>query len=336
MVMGTGIVAVAARLLGRDLVAWPLFAISLAAYPVLWAILLARIVRFPLSVLADFASHQRGPSFLTIVAANGVLGSQFAVFDADLPAARAFWFSLALWVVIVYGFLSTVTVRAVKPDLEHGLNGAWLLLVVATEAMAVLACFLALRTNAPPSFVFTALAFYLLGAMLYVLLSALILFRWVFRPTHPAEMGAPWWINMGAVAIATLAGTQLMALPGDDPNLVLSQRLVAPFTVLLWATSTFWISLLVILFIWKELQRGPHGYEPGLWSVVFPLGMYVAATHDYATEAHLGFLDAVPHAVVWVALFAWVLTFIGTWVQLLRPLFAMVGEDDDEVKDSSP
>jgi tellurite resistance protein TehA-like permease len=31
MVMGTGIVSVAARLLGRDLLAWPLFAISLAA-----------------------------------------------------------------------------------------------------------------------------------------------------------------------------------------------------------------------------------------------------------------------------------------------------------------
>jgi tellurite resistance protein TehA-like permease len=321
MVMGTGIVAVAARLLGRDALAWPLFGISLAAYPVLWVILLARLARFPRAVWADFASHERGPSFLTIVAANGVLGSMFAVFNRMtflLPAL--FWFSLVLWMLLVYGFLSTVTVSIAKPDLEHGLNGAWLLLVVATEAMAVLGCFLALHTGAPPSLVFTDLAFYLLGTMLYVLLSALIFFRWAFRPMHPAEMGAPWWINMGAVAIATLAGARLMALPGDDPNLVLLQRFVAPFTVMLWATSTFWIPLLVILFIWKELQRGPQGYDPGLWSVVFPLGMYVAATHDYATEAHLQFLDAIPHAVFWVALLAWVLTFVGMWVQLLRPL----------------
>lgn len=322
LVMGTGIVAVAARLLGRDLVAWALFAISLAAYPLLWAILLARIARFPRAVSADFVSHQRGPSFLTIVAANGVFGSQFAVFHTLtflLPAL--FWFSLVLWMVLVYGFLSTVTVGIAKPDLEHGLSGAWLLLVVATEAIAVLACFLALRTDTPPPLlVFTALAYYLLGAMLYVLLSALILFRWVFRPMHPSEMGAPWWINMGAVAIATLAGARLLALPANDPNLVQVQRFVAPFTVLLWATSTFWIPLLVILFLWKELKRGPGGYDPGLWSVVFPLGMYVAATHDYATQAHLGFLDPIPHAVFWVALLAWVLTFIGMWVQLLRPL----------------
>jgi hypothetical protein len=47
-----------------------------------------------------------------------------------------------------------------------------------------------------------------------------------------------------------------MALPGDDPNLLPLQRFVAPFIVLLWATSTFWIPLLAILFVWKELQRG--------------------------------------------------------------------------------
>ncbi|HKT17668.1 MAG TPA: tellurite resistance/C4-dicarboxylate transporter family protein [Stellaceae bacterium] len=320
VVMGTGVVAVAARLLRYPMLSWPLFAIALAAYPVLWAILLARILRFPRDVIADFASHDRGPAFLTIVAANGVLGSQFAVFNTLtglLPVL--FWFSLALWAVLVYGFLSMVTVRIAKPDLEHGLNGAWLLLVVATESLSVLSCLLARRTGAPPPLVFASLAFYLLGSMLYVLLAALIFFRWIFRPMHAAEMGAPWWINTGAVAMATLAGARLMALPGVNPHLAPLLGLVAPFTVLLWATSTFWIPLLVILFIWKEMQRGPHGYDPGLWSAVFPLGMYVAATHDYATVARLPFLDAIPQTMFWVALLAWALTFIGMWVQLLHP-----------------
>ncbi len=324
IVMATGIVAVAARLIGREALAWSLFVLSLTAYPLLWAILLARIARFPFAVLADFTSHERGPSFLTIVAANGVLGSQFVVFNRLtflLPAL--FWFSLVLWALLVYGFLTAVTVSVVKPDLAHGLNGSWLLLVVATESIAVLACLLALRTSAPPPLVFTALSFYLLGVVLYLLLAALIFLRWVFRPMHPAEMGAPWWINVGAVAIATLAGAQLIALPGDDPNVLLLQHFVIPFTALLWATSTFWIPLLVILFLWKELRRGPHGYEPGLWSAVFPLGMYVAATHDYATEAHLQFLDFIPHVVFWVALPAWALTFVGLWIGLLRPLFFM-------------
>ncbi|HEY6451349.1 MAG TPA: tellurite resistance/C4-dicarboxylate transporter family protein [Steroidobacteraceae bacterium] len=320
LVMGTGIVAVAARLLHYETLSWPLFAIALLAYPLLWLLLLARIARFPRAIIADFVSHERGPTFLTIVAANGVLGSQFDAFDTFtglLPAL--FWFSLGLWTVLVYGFLSSVTVSMVKPDLEHGLNGAWLLLVVATESLSVLSSLLALRTGAMAPLVFASLAFYLLGLMLYVLLATLIFFRWVFRPMHPAEMGAPWWINMGAAAIATLAGTQLMALSDAGGSESLLLRFVEPFTLLLWATSTFWIPLLVILFIWKEMQRGPHGYDPGLWSAVFPLGMYVVATHNFATVARVPFLDSIPQALFWVALLAWVLTFIGMGVRLLRP-----------------
>jgi tellurite resistance protein TehA-like permease len=322
LVMGTGIVSVAARLLHYIAVSWTLFLIALAAYAVLWVILLARIIRFPGEVIGDLASHGRGPTFLTIVAANGVLGNLFDVSDTLTGLMPAlFWLSLGLWAVLVYAFLSAVTVGITKPDLEHGLNGSWLLLVVATESLAVLSCLLALRTGAPAPLVFAALAFYLLGAMLYVLLAALIFFRWVFRPMHAAEMGASWWINMGAVAIATLAGAQLMTLPGVSPELAPQLGFVAPFTVLLWATSTFWIPLLVILFIWKEMQRGPHGYDPGLWSAVFPLGMYAAATHTYAAAARLPFLQPIADTIFWVALLAWTLTFIGMWVHLLRPLW---------------
>jgi tellurite resistance protein TehA-like permease len=322
MVMGTGIVAVAARLLGRDLVAWPLFALSLAAYPLLWALLLARIVRFPRAVLADFMSHQRGPSFLTIVAANGVLGSQFAVFDTlTFLLPGLFWFSLLLWVVIVYGFLSAVTVGTAKPDLEHGLNGGWLLLVVATEAIAVLACFLASRTNAPPSLVFAALAYYLLGAIVCTALGS-----------NPVPLGVP----PDAPGRDGCALVDQYGCGGDcDPCRRAADGAaghrsqsgaVATFRNAVHRTSVGYKHLLDStsrhpVHLRKELQRSPHGYDPGLWSVVFPLGMYVAATHDYATEAHLSFLDAIPHAVFWVALLAWVLTFVGMWVQLLRPVY---------------
>ncbi|HLI22241.1 MAG TPA: tellurite resistance/C4-dicarboxylate transporter family protein [Stellaceae bacterium] len=318
LVMGTGIVAVAAHTLRYQALSWLLFFIAVGAYPLLWVILLARIACFPRAVIDDFMSHERGPTFLTIVAANGVLGAQFASFHifTDLVPAL-FWFSLVLWAMLVYGFLAAVTARIAKPDLEHGLNGTWLMLVVATESLSILSSLLALQTEASQPLVFAALAFYLLGAMLYVLLSALIFFRWVFRPMHPAEMGAPWWINMGAVAIATLAGAQLMGLALTDADLAMFSHFIASFTVLLWVTSTFWIPLLIILFIWKEMQRGPHGYDPGLWSAVFPLGMYSAATHDYAAVAGLTFLALLPQVIFWAAVIAWALTFIGMVVQLL-------------------
>jgi tellurite resistance protein TehA-like permease len=318
LVMATGIIAVAANLLHYRVLGWALLVVTLASYSVLWVITCLRIIRFPHAIIHDFTSHERGPTFLTIVAANGVLGSTFDSFGIMrdlLPGV--FWFSVALWCVLVYGFLSAVTVGITKPDLEHGLSGGWLLLVVATESLSILSCLVVKQTGGPAWLVFVSLAFYFLGSMLYILLSALIFFRWVFRPMYPAEMGASWWINMGAVAIATLAGAQLMALPTIPSELAPLPGFVALFTILLWATSTFWIPLLVILFIWREMQRGPHGYDPGLWSAVFPLGMYGVATHDYAAAAHLSFLQPIPYWMFWIALATWLLTFIGMWVQLL-------------------
>lgn len=317
LVMATGILSVAAHLLRYDIAAWPLLIINLVAYPVLWLILLARFARFPRVVLREFESHNRGPAFLTLAAATGIVGSQLAGFGVlEGLVAPLLWLTVALWAVLTYAFLSTVTVRTTKPDLEHGLNGAWLLLVVATESVAVLGSIVAVHANQPPALVFACLAFYLLGAMLYILLAALIFFRWVFRPMHPAEMGAPWWINMGAVAIATLAGARIMLLHGLNPSLAGTQHFVGTFTVMLWATSTFWMPLLLILFVWKELRRGLYGYDHGVWSVVFPLGMYATATHVYAAAARLPFLEPISEAVFWVALLAWVLSFIGMWVRL--------------------
>src|SRR6185437_7128819 len=80
LVMGTGIIAVAAHLLRHVTIGWTLFAIALLAYVILWIILLARMSRFPREVIKDFATHDRGPAFLTIVAATGVLGSQLDTF----------------------------------------------------------------------------------------------------------------------------------------------------------------------------------------------------------------------------------------------------------------
>jgi tellurite resistance protein TehA-like permease len=128
-VMATGIVAVAARLLRYPVLPWALLALALGAYALLWVILLARIICFPRFVIADCVSHERGPAFLTIVAANGVLGSLFDVLETMASLLPwLFWFSVVLWAALVYGFLSTVTVGIAKPDLEHGLNGSWLLL----------------------------------------------------------------------------------------------------------------------------------------------------------------------------------------------------------------
>ncbi len=51
---------------------------------------------------------------------------------------------------------------------------------------------------------------FLLGCMLYLPLITLIFYRFTFVNVTTAALTPPYWINMGAVAITTLAGARLI------------------------------------------------------------------------------------------------------------------------------
>src|SRR5690606_32423230 len=107
------------HVLGMPGLARALLAVNVAAYAVLWALLLARLAWFFPRVAADLTDHARGPGFFTLVAATCLLGSQLLLVAEAVGAARALWYAgLALWAVIMYAFFTAVVVRERKPSLE--------------------------------------------------------------------------------------------------------------------------------------------------------------------------------------------------------------------------
>ena len=70
LVMATGIVSLACELLGMHPIAVALFALNLGFYPLLWTLLIARIVRHRERVRADLLHHARAVGFFTMVAAT--------------------------------------------------------------------------------------------------------------------------------------------------------------------------------------------------------------------------------------------------------------------------
>jgi tellurite resistance protein TehA-like permease len=198
-----------------------------------------------------------------------------------------------------------------KPRLGEGLNGAWLLIVVGTQAVSVLACLLVptLAADAPTVPLFIALMFWLVGSMLYIWLIALIFHRILFLPLAPDELTPPYWIDMGAMAISTLAGTCLIREAGRMPLLGELLPFLNGMTLLFWATGTWWIPILLVLGLWRHLYKHVSlTYDHGFWAAVFPLGMYAACTQDLARVLRLTFLEPVAAVFVWIALGAWLLT----------------------------
>lgn len=315
MVMATGIVSLAAHMLGHPRIANALFILNNILFGILWMLTILRALRHSRHFFNDLIDHLRGPGFFTTVAATAVLGSQFMIMHSDMNVGKLFWVAaVLLWGLITYSIFTAFIVKCEKPTLDRGVNGGWLLAVVATQSIAVSSSLLAATSGQPYRLElnFLALSMWLWGGMLYIWTMTLIFYRYTFFRLSPADLSPPYWINMGAMAISTLAGSLLIANSVEAPFLVSMLPFIKGFTVFYWASGTWWIPMLLVLGVWRHgVRRYPLRYEVLYWGAVFPLGMYAAATHVMDQVLAVPFLDGVSRLFFVFACAAWAAAFLG-------------------------
>lgn len=324
LVMATGIVSIACLTFGLNDLARTLFYINVAAYGVLWFLYLARAFFYRAQFVADWLSHKRGFGYFTIVAATNVLGSQFFLFEDDRTKATILWWlGLGLWAACTYAIFVLLAVQAKKPPIEEGINGGWLVAVVATQSVCVLGSLLkpALPGGGEDFTLMFLLSFWLFGGMLYIWIISLIFYRYMFFRFEPSDLIPPYWINMGSVAISTLAGANLIAA-AQGSSLADLMPFLKGFTALYWATATWWIPMLLILGVWRHgVKKFRFAYDPLYWGLVFPLGMYAVCTYKMYLIFEITPLLAIARLFLVAGVAAWLLTFLS---MLMRPLYAIL------------
>ena len=312
LVMATGIIAIASKQLRIGWLADALYAITAAEYVVLAMLVIARFVRYRSRLIADLTSHAKGFAFLTIVAGTNVLGSATALIHGWWGVARGLWWtSLVLWAILLYSTLIAVVLRHDKPGLGAGINGTWFLLTVSTQSIAVLGALL--FGHSPNDLLaFACIAAFLLGLVLYVIVMTMVFLRWTFQGLEPNEADPPAWIAAGAVAITVLGGSNLLAARAASPRIERIAPLLEGLVVMAWATATFWFPLMVAIGVWRHIvSKVPLRYHPSYWALVFPLGMYGAATFKMRAVIKLDQLEWAPKVVFVVALTTWTTAFAG-------------------------
>lgn len=326
-VMTSGALSIGTYLLGMVSISKVLLVINIVAYLLLWLLTFVRLFNFFPKLMDDLTSHEKGPGFFTLVAGTCVFGSQIVTVTGNVAIAFTLWFvGIILWIIVMYTFFTSVTIRKDKPNLSEGINGAWLIAAVGTQSVSILGTLLSPYIhNGKEILLFFTLCMYFLGCMLYLNIITLIFYRFTFLKLEFSALTPPYWINMGAVAITTLAGSTIILHAENMALLTEITPFLKGFTTFFWVTGTWWIPLLFILMIWRyAVHRYPLTYDPQLWGMAFPLAMYTTSTFQLSKALQLPFLSVISYVMVYVAIFIWLFVFLGLLHHLYKDYHTLV------------
>lgn len=319
--MATGIVSTSLAISGWRFASLLLLAFALIALAVLLVLYAWRFVAFPQRVIADSRSSAHGFGFFTIVAALNVVGIRLALEQHLWATAVLALISVPIWVFLTYAVPISMVAGRRRADSLDEVNGSWFLWVVGTQSLAASAATIAGSVPMRAAWLGpVAVSLWGVGVVLYLMLVGLVAVNLFDDPVAPQALGPSSWIYMGATAITLLASARILALPVGWPVLAATREVVSGIGFVLWAFGTWWIPLLFIFAVWRYLAHDvPFGYEPGLWSMVFPLGMYAVASISYGRVAGLGFMVEIGRVELWVGFAAWVVVALSMAVSFAFP-----------------
>lgn len=297
VVMATGVVSLCFHDTGPQWLSLALLVIAAAVWAVLIIVFLARAV-------TDRARwvHEAGlPSALTMAAGTAVLGSRLSAAGHPLPAEIMLAGGALLWAVLLPPVLRRWRTPAV---------GTSLLVCVVPQALAVLAARLAHETGHRWE-LYAAAAAYALGLVAYGMAVSRFDLRQILGGAGDQ------WVLAGALAISTLAGTELWNSSRILAAGASTRTTLHVFTLIVGTAA----ALTYVPLALAEAVRPRLTYDLRRWSTVFPVGMAALASLQLSTVFHENALSPLGRTLTWIALAVWALVTAGSLRAVLSRRF---------------
>lgn len=318
LVMATGIVSIGLDTVGLASASVVLLALAVTSYAVLWVLYVWRAVAFRSAWVHDLRDPEQAFGYFTVVAGTGVLAAALIRHGLIGPALGCFILAAALWFVFGYVLPWQVFMSRDGKSILASTNGTWFVWAVACQSVAVGAAQIEPHVETGREWIgLLAVLSWSVGVALYAGVAILVLLRIIHFGMTAEAFEPSFWVSMGALAIAVVAGTSIVDMR-PTPILDASSTMIAGTVVIFWSFCVWLIPMLVGAGFWRHVRhRVPLRYTPALWSMVFPLGMFAVASMNIGRVDRLPAAEVIGHVMLAVAVFAWIVVFLGMLRRLL-------------------
>lgn len=322
-VMSTGILSFVLNKTGWLQLSMLFLIIGLIGYIALVSLFLIRMCVLKMEVLQDFKDLKKMFKYLTFSAGSNALAASFCLFGYNEWGVILGAIGVISTILLTYTLFSTLFFHIPIPI--YSISPFWLLLAIACNSSGIVIT--ALWNNGVHTshiLLLLALGFWSFAVFIYFIFMTLNILRMIFYPFKGPDMDPCYWTCMGAAAIAVVDGSQFVLLSNFPQVFDPIKPFMEGMVLFLWAVGTAWIPILCLMELWKFFSfKVPFSYQPSRWAMVFPLGMYTAATYMLSLYIPLTFFQEMVHACLWITFFMWCLV---AYMSRLNPFNVSQGQ----------
>jgi tellurite resistance protein TehA-like permease len=309
-VMATGIVSIAAGDHHYYKLSDALGVLAMLCFAVLVAVVIAAAAARSRKLFWDLTDPDVTLRLFTFVAACAVLDTRLSFNLAMLRVLGVV--ALLAWLGLIVLTARNMSAHRWAALRDHA-HGAWELASVGTSGLAIVMGQISYYTG-HRGWLLVAVPVWLSAIAIYALMTSLILWRAIVERRDRDGFAPDSWIMMGGLAIATVAGDVLHQQLSGWPAAA-----VRTVTIVTWVVATLWIPPLIYFGLHRITQRPDVLQFTGAWwSMVFPLGMYSAATDAMAVEVGARSMQTISLVFFWDAFAVWLIVVVAGLLRLRR------------------